>query len=56
MNFLALCQKVVRDSGTISGDRPVTVTNQTGRLGKIIHFVLEAWQEIQNDRPDCQWM
>lgn len=56
MNFLALCQKVVRDSGTISGDRPVTVTNQTGRLGKIIHFVREAWQEIQNDRPDWQWM
>ena len=31
------------------------VINQTGRLGKIIHFVREAWQEIQNDRPDWQW-
>ena len=56
MNFLDLCRKVARDSGTISGDRPATVSNQPGRLGKIVHFVRDAWNEIQLDRDDWQWM
>lgn len=57
--FLQLCQDVARRSGTVSdtgGARPTTVVGQTGRLGKIVSWVQDAWTEIQNSENAWQWM
>ncbi|MBP2230824.1 hypothetical protein J2847_004133 [Azospirillum agricola] len=54
--FLELCQMVARDSGTVSGAQPTSVTGQTGRLAKIVSFVSQAWTDIQNSRSAWEWM
>ncbi|WP_042700699.1 hypothetical protein [Azospirillum sp. B506] len=54
--FLELCQAVARDSGTVSGAQPVSVTGQSGRLAKIVQFTAEAWTDIQNSRSAWAWM
>ena len=54
--FLDLCQAVARDSGTVSGAQPVSVTGQSGRLAKIVQFTAEAWTDIQNSRNAWLWM
>lgn len=57
MNYLQLCQDVVRESGTISGDAtPTTTVGQSGRLLKVVNWVTKAWQEIQNLHDDWLWM
>lgn len=57
MNYLALCQDTVRESGTISGDAtPSAVTGQSGRLLKVVNWVAKAWTEIQNLHDDWLWM
>lgn len=56
MNFLELCQMVARESGTVSGNLPASVNNQTGRLGKIVHWTATAWLHIQNKRNAWLWM
>lgn len=57
MNYLQLCQDVVRESGTVSGDTtPTTTTGQSGRLLKVVNWVAKAWQEIQNLHDDWLWM
>ena len=38
-NFLALCQKTARESGTIEGVLPSTVVGQSGRLLKVVNWV-----------------
>lgn len=54
--FLELCQKVARDSGTISGALPQTVTGAEGRLGKVVYWTAEAWRRIQNQHASWLWM
>lgn len=57
MNFLALCQRTVRESGTISGDStPSTVVGKTGRERKFIDWVSSAYTEIQNTFDDWKWL
>lgn len=56
MNFLQLCQAVARESGTVSGVAPSTVTGQQGRLEKIVKWTAEAWRFIQVQRTDWLWM
>jgi hypothetical protein len=46
--FVQLCQDVARESGTVSGVVPQTVTGQTGRLAKFVYWTREAWVRIQN--------
>lgn len=55
-SFLELAQEVARDSGTVPGHQPVSVTGQSGRLAKIIAYTRDAWVHIQNHRPDWPWM
>lgn len=55
-NFLALCQKTARESGTIEGVLPSTVVGQSGRLLKVVNWVNDAWSEIQNMRENWEWM
>lgn len=54
--FLELAQKLARESGTVSGNLPSSVVNQTGRLAKIVHWTADAWQVIQNRRNAWLWM
>lgn len=54
--FLDLCQMVASESGTIPGVQPVTVTDLTGRLSKVAHWVNRAWVQIQNSRSHWLWM
>jgi hypothetical protein len=54
--FLELCQKVASDSGTVSGTQPTTVVSQTGRLGRIVSWVDQAYTEIQNLQRDWMWL
>lgn len=54
--FLDLAQAVARDSGTVSGAQPVSVSGQSGRLAKIVQFTAEAWTDIQNSRSAWAWM
>lgn len=56
MNFLALAQRVARESGTVSGTLPSSVTGQNGRLDKIVGWTDQAWQDIQNARNAWRWM
>lgn len=55
MTFLELCQKAARDSGTVNSlSSPTAVTGQTGRLGKVVYWVAEAWRRIQGEAGG-QW-
>lgn len=56
MNNLQLCQKVARESGTISGVSPSAVTNQVGRLLKVVNWVNDAWLWVQNEHTSWRWM
>jgi hypothetical protein len=49
--FLKLCQDMARESGAV-GAAPSSVLNQTGRQGKCIEWVRDAWTQIQADQPD----
>lgn len=57
MNFLEICQRVRSKSG-ITGvtASPTTVLAQVGELGRVVNWVNEAWQEIQNDQNTWLWM
>jgi len=54
--FLQLAQKVARESGTVSGTQPSSVTSQTDRLLKIVNWTADAWTHIQNSKPNWMWM
>jgi len=54
--FLELTQDLGRESGTISGVNPQAVTNQTGRLLKIVEWTVQAFVQIQNLHADWRWL
>ena len=54
--YLELSQALARESGTISGTNPTTVTSQTGRLLKIVNWIDQANVAIQNLHADWRWM
>ena len=54
MNFLDLCQRLVRETG-IADDGPATVTGQTGDMGRIVNWINDAWLKIQSIRADWNW-
>ena len=57
MDFLALCNDVARETGTLSGGASlVSVTGLTGRADKIANWVRNAWLNIQNERDQWFWM
>lgn len=57
MNFLQICQRVRSKSG-ITGvtDTPTTVVGQVGELGRLVDWVNETWEEIQNLHNTWMWM
>ncbi|MCB1341381.1 MAG: hypothetical protein KDK24_10020 [Pseudooceanicola sp.] len=55
--FLHLCQKVAERSGTIPVlGQPEALTGQSGRLQRIINFVILAHDEVQRARSDWRWL
>ncbi len=53
---LQLCQRVARDSKTVSGVLPTTVAGQVGRLATIVAFVTEAHEMVQNLHRDWRFL
>ena len=55
--YLALCQSVAKESGTVGGENlPAAVTGQVGRLGRIVGWVNDAWQDVQRRSVHWRWM
>lgn len=55
--FLALCNDLERESGTVSTSAFLTdVVSAGGRQLKIVGWVNQAWMDIQTARPDWAWM
>ena len=55
MNFLALCQRLVQETG-IADDGPALVTGQIGDMGRVVNWINDAWLKIQSTRADWNWM
>ena len=51
MNFLSLCQRLRQECG-VDGTGPVSVTGQTGEQKRLVDWIVQAWVEIQEERPD----
>jgi len=47
MTFLQLCQRLRQEAG-VSGTGPATVLSQTGESGKLVDWILSAYEDIQN--------
>jgi hypothetical protein len=56
VTFLEIVQMMARESGTISGVQPSSVSGQTGRLGKFVYWANESWRRIQKMRSAWRWM
>lgn len=53
MNFLELCQAVVREGAIVGGDnKPETVVDQSGRMRLVVDWVNRANREVQGHRND----
>ena len=55
MDFLALCQRTVLESG-ISETGPSSVIGQTSDLLRMVNWVNDAWFELQASRNQWKWM
>lgn len=53
--FLQLCSLLATRSGAI-GTAPAAVTGQTGRQAKCVDWIMNAWELIQSDSTDWDWM
>tara|TARA_R110002096_G_C14661910_1_gene728353 strand:+ start:35889 stop:36614 length:726 start_codon:yes stop_codon:yes gene_type:complete len=57
--FLKLCQDVTRECGVAGGadasPKPLSVVGQTGELNRIVHWVADAYLEIQNGQ-NWRWL
>ena len=52
--FLEICQAVARESGV----HAATISSAEGQSGEtlnIVNWVIEAWNQIQNIRPNWKW-
>lgn len=55
MNFLTLCQRMARDIG-IPGTGPSTVVSQTGELGDVVQYIIDADMDIKRRWHDWDFM
>lgn len=56
MDFLALVKRTARESGTIAGSGPSTVSNQTGQNLLCVEAVQHAYELIQNAHAGWRWL
>lgn len=55
MNKLQLFQKLHRECG-VSGATPTSTVGATGELARLLMWLEDAWAEIQERRPNWDWM
>lgn len=57
MNFLQLCQRLARETGTVAGvPSMTTLAGATGRIAQVKDWIAQAYIDIQNERTDWRWM
>ncbi|MEM7709187.1 MAG: hypothetical protein AAF264_00200 [Pseudomonadota bacterium] len=54
--LLQLCRDVNSESGTGKATQPITAVDQTGRLGKVVRWVKDAYRDIERRSADWRWM
>lgn len=54
--FIELVRMAARESGTVADALPQSVSGQTGRIGKIVRWVDESWNQIQNSHAHWRWL
>lgn len=55
MNFLQLAQRLRSEAG-VSGSGPTAVTQQTGELERLVNWINDAWEELQQRSPYWKFM
>jgi hypothetical protein len=55
MNYLDMVKRVKLECG-VAGVDPTTVTGQIKEIGRICAWVAQAWVEIQEERPDYDFL
>lgn len=55
MNYLQLCQRLVRETG-IADSGPSSVSGQTGDMKRVVDWVNDSWVKIQSLRKNWYWM
>ena len=55
MNYLQLVQRLRLECG-IPGSGPTTVIGNTGEMSRLCTWINQAWTELQEYRPDWDWM
>lgn len=55
MNFLELSQRLHSEAG-VAGASHTTVVSQTGMLGRLVNWILSAYEDIQNLHPEWQFL
>lgn len=53
--FLQLAQRLAREVG-VAGTGPATVVSQTGEAGRLVNWIISAWDDIQMARTNWYWM
>lgn len=53
--FLALAQRLRQEAG-ISGTGPATVIAQTGEMGRVVDWITQAYEEIQDKYPTWEFL
>lgn len=54
MNKLQLCQRLQTDAG-VSGTLTTTI-GQTGSLGRLVNWIDDAWNNLQTERDDWEFL
>ena len=55
LTFLVLARRLRQEAG-ISGSGPTTVVSQTGEMGRVVDWILAAYQDIQNAHTSWRFM
>ena len=55
MNYLKLCQRLRSEAG-LSGTGPITVADQSGEMGRVVNWIIEAYEYIQNLHTDWRFL
>jgi hypothetical protein len=60
VNFLALCQRAIVECGVASNAAVSSVLSTTvgatGSVGRVVNWVGDAWNELQEKHDDWDWM
>lgn len=55
MNYLALCQRLRSEAG-LAGTGPSTTAGQLGELGRVVGWIDDAYQSIQDSKRDWSFL